>query len=336
MTDRFGIIGASEVARLLKEYSANLLSENIINESIHDQLLQMPSYLETRYSLAKKLMLNREQFNRFNDFTTNEAMKRGQAMEEAVKDDFLKQNLELSVIESQTKKEKLIKGCKFPFRATIDYLLSNGSILECKTTNDFFGWSKIEKEGLPFNYIIQCQAQIWLHEKEVCYIHIAGVNKENQILESKTFQIGFDAKIIRAINASLVWFSAEFDKGSLLEKKDEDKTKKDKQIDDFLELDKGTLEKPLDSDLSAKLARLKELEEAKKEYERLDKEIKENIRQSMIGYKCARFKSNQFEIKASFSNESYYDEASINEAIEKAKSIQIGDVKASKKLTIKY
>jgi hypothetical protein len=121
-----------------------------------------------------------------------------------------------------------------------------------------------------------------------------------------------------------------------LKKKDEDKTKKDKQIDDFLELDKGTLEKPLDSDLSAKLARLKELEEAKKEYERLDKEIKENIRQSMIGYKCARFKSNQFEIKASFSNESYYDEASINEAIEKAKSIQIGDVKASKKLTIKY
>ena len=336
MSDRFGIIGASEVAGLLKEYSANLLAENIINESIHDQLLQMPSYLETRYSLAKKLMLDREQFNRFNDFTTNEAMKRGQAMEEAVKDDFLKQNLELSVIESQTKKEKLIKGCKFPFRATIDYLLSNGSILECKTTNDFFGWSKIEKEGLPFNYIIQCQAQIWLHEKEVCYIHIAGVNKENQILESKTFQIGFDAKIIRAINASLVWFSAEFDKGSLLEKKDEDKTKKDKQIDDFLELDKGTLEKPLDSDLSAKLARLKELEEAKKEYERLDKEIKENIRQSMTGYKYARFKSNQFEIKASFSNESYHDEASINEAIEKAKSIQVGDVKASKKLTVKY
>ena len=56
----------------------------------------------------------------------------------------------------------------------------------------------------------------------------------------------------------------------------------------------------------------------------------------MTGYKYARFKSNQFEIKASFSNESYHDEASINEAIEKAKSIQVGDVKASKKLTIKY
>ena len=334
--DRFGIIGASEVAGLLKEYSANLLSENIISESIHDQLLQMPSYLETRYSLAKKLMLNREQFNRFNDLTTNEAMKRGQAMEEAVKDDFLKQYLELSVVDSQKMEEKRIKGCRFSFRATIDYILSNGSILECKTTNDLFGWSKIEKDGLPFNYYIQCQTQMWLHEKETCYIHIAGVNKEHQILESKTFTINLDTQIIRAITASLVWFSAEFEKGSLLDKQDSDKTKKDKQIDDFLELDKGTLELPLDSDLSAKLARLKELEEPKKEYEKLDKDIKENIRQSMIGYKYARFKSNQFEIKASFSNESYHNEASINEAIEKAKSIQVGDVKASKKLTIKY
>ena len=84
MTDRFGIIGASEVAGLLKEYSANLLAENIISASIHDALLQMPNYLKTRYSLARKLMLDREQFTRFNDFNTNEAMKRGQAMEEPV------------------------------------------------------------------------------------------------------------------------------------------------------------------------------------------------------------------------------------------------------------
>ena len=333
MTDRFGIIGASEVAGLLKEYSANLLAENIISASIHDALLQMPSYLETRYSLANKLMLNREQFNRFNDFNTNEAMKRGQAMEEAVKDDFIFFSKVKDIVESQTQKEKQIWGCKF--RATIDYILSDGSILECKTT-DISQWFKIENYGLPFNYYIQCQAQMWLHEKETCYIHIAGVNKENQILDSKTFEISLDTKIIRAITASLIWFSAEFEKGSLLDKQDSDKTKKDKQIDDFLELERGTLEKPLESDLSAKLSRLKELEEQKKEYDKLDKEIRETIRQSMTGYKYARFKSNQFEIEAKYSNESYHDEASINEAVEKAKSIQVGDVKASKKLTIKY
>ena len=347
MTDRFGIIGASEIAGLLKEYSANLLAENIISASIHDSLLQMPSYLETRYSLANKLMLNREQFKRFNDFNTNEAMKRGQAMEEAVKDDFIAKDTDVIevndtthtircvVVESQTQKEKIIKGCKFPFRATIDYILSDGSILECKTT-DISQWFKIENDGLPFNYYIQCQAQMWLHEKETCYIHIAGVSKEHQILESKTFTIKLDTKIVRAITASLVWFSAEFEKGLLLDKQDSDKTKKDKQIDEFLELERGTLEKPLESDLSAKLARLKELEEQKKEYEKLDKEIRETIKQSMTGYKYARFKSNQFEIEAKYSNESYHDEASINEAVEKAKSIQVGDVKASKKLTIKY
>ena len=153
MKDRFQIIGASEVAGLLKEYSANLLAENIISESIHDQLLQMPSYLETRYSLAKKLLLNREQFNRFNDFNTNEAMKRGQVMEEAVKDDFLFFSKVKDIVESQTIKEKLIKGCKFPFRATIDYILSDNSILECKTTNDLFGWSKIENIRLSFQLL---------------------------------------------------------------------------------------------------------------------------------------------------------------------------------------
>ena len=115
-----------------------------------------------------------------------------------------------------------------------------------------------------------------------------------------------------------------------------DKTKKDKQIDEFLALERGTLELPIESNLSAKLARLKELEEVKKEYEKLDKEIKEQVRQSMKDYKFARFKSNQFEIEAKYSNESYHDETSINEAIEKAKLMTVGDVKSVKKLTIKY
>ena len=339
MTDRFQIIGASEVAGLLKEYSANLLAENLISETINEKLQAMPNYLETRYSLGKKLMLDREQFKRFNEFTSNKAMSRGKEMEEDVKKDYLLQHLDLSVVESQTVKEKQIKGCKFPFRATIDYILSNNRILECKTTNDLFGWFKIENDGLPFNYYIQAQAQLWLHEKEICEVHIAGVktvDEEHQILESKTFRVGLDTKIIRAITASLVWFSAEFERNTLFNKDDSEKTKKDKQIDDFLELERGTLEKPLDSDLSAKLTRLKELEKAKKEYEKLDKEIRETIKQSMTGYKYARFKSNQFEIEAKYSNESYHDEASINETIEKAKSIQVGDVKSGKKLTIKY
>ena len=355
MSDRFGIIGASEVAGLLKEYSANLLAENIISASIHDALLQMPSYLETRYSLARKLMLDREQFKRFNEYNSNKAMKRGQVMEEAVKDDFIAKwklttdtdVIEVDgfthtfwciVVESQTIKEKLIKGCKFPFRATIDYLLSDGSILECKTT-DITQWFKIENDGLPFNYYIQAQAQLWLHEKEICYIHIAGVqttNGDHKILESKTFTIYYDKQIINAIQASLIWFSAEFEKGTLLIKDEADKVKKDKQIDDFLEIEKGTLEQSLTGDLSAKLRKLKRLKKLAEKHDKLDKEIKAEIRKLMGGYSMARFKSNQFEIEAKYSNESYHDEASINETIEKAKSINIGDVKSAKRLTIKY
>ena len=350
MSDRFGIIGASEVAGLLKEYSANLLAENLISETINEKLQAMPNYLETRYSLGKKLMLDREQFKRFNEFTSNKAMSRGKEMEEDVKVDYLNKqketieiddksiNIVVLIVESQTEKDKIIKGCKFPFRATIDYILSDNRILECKTT-DISQWFKIENDGLPFNYYIQAHAQLWLHEKEICEVHIAGVNtvnKEHQILESKTFKVGLDPKMVRAITASLVWFSAEFERNTLFNKDDSEKTKKDKQIDEFLALEKGTLELPLDSNLSAKLARLKELEEAKKEYEAIEKEIREQVKQSMTDYKYARFKSNQFEIEAKYSNESYHDEVSVKEAIEKAKSIQVGDVKAGKKLTIKY
>jgi predicted phage-related endonuclease len=339
MKDRFQIIGASEIAGIVKEYSANLFAENLISETISQKLEAMPNYLETRYSLAKKLMLNREQFKRFNDFTNNKAMSRGKEMEEAVKDNYFDLNRSYDEItESQTVKDKIIKNCKFPFRATIDYILNNDTILECKTT-DISQWFKIENDGLPFNYYIQTQAQLWLHEKEICEVHIAGVktiNKEHQILDSKTFKVGLDPKMVRALTASLVWFSSEFEKGTLFNKDEADKTKKDKQIDEFLALEKGTLELPIESNLSAKLARLKELEEAKKEYEKLDKEIKEQVKQSMKDYKFARFKSNQFEIEAKYSNESYHDETSINEAIEKAKLMTVGDVKSVKKLTIKY
>ena len=339
MKDRFQIIGASEIAGIVKEYSANLFAENLISETISQKLEAMPNYLETRYSLGKKLMLDREQFKRFNDFTNNKAMSRGKEMEETVKDNYFNLNRSYDEItESQTAKDKIIKNCKFPFRATIDYILSNNSILECKTT-DISQWFKIENDGLPFNYYIQAQAQLWLHKKEICEVHIAGVktiNKEHQILDSKTFKVGLDPKMVRALTASLVWFSSEFEKGTLFNKDEADKTKKDKQIDEFLALEKGTLELPIESNLSAKLARLKELEEAKKEYEKLDKEIKEQVKQSMKDYKFARFKSNRFEIEAKYSNESYHDETSINEAIEKAKLMTVGDVKSVKKLTIKY
>jgi hypothetical protein len=339
MKDRFQIIGASEIAGIVKEYSANLFAENLISETISQKLEAMPNYLETRYSLGKKLMLDREQFKRFNDFTNNKAMSRGKEMEEAVKDNYFKfREWYCEITESQTVKDKIIKNCKFPFRATIDYILNDNEILECKTT-DISQWFKIENDGLPFNYYIQTQAQLWLHKKEICEVHIAGVktiNKEHQILDSKTFKVGLDPKMVRALTASLIWFSAEFEKGTLFNKDEADKTKKDKQIDEFLALEKGTLELPIESNLSAKLARLKELEEAKKEYEKLDKEIKEQVKQSMKDYKFARFKSNQFEIEAKYSNESYHDETSINEAIEKAKLITVGDVKSVKKLTIKY
>jgi len=139
MKDRFQIIGASEIAGIVKEYSANLFAENLISETISQKLEAMPNYLETRYSLGKKLMLNREQFEKFQvnyngekkliktkDATqTAKVLNRGKSLEEAVKDNYFISTdwfCEPKITESQTAKDKIIKNCKFPFRATIDYL----------------------------------------------------------------------------------------------------------------------------------------------------------------------------------------------------------------------
>ena len=77
MKNRFQIIGASEFAGLLKEYGGNLLAENIINEEQFNKISKMPSYLETRYSLAKKLEMNEVYFEKYSKSMENEAMQRG-------------------------------------------------------------------------------------------------------------------------------------------------------------------------------------------------------------------------------------------------------------------
>jgi len=55
MENRTYNIGASEVAGLLKEYAGNLLKEKVIGEETHDKLVSMPNYLDTAYSINKKL-----------------------------------------------------------------------------------------------------------------------------------------------------------------------------------------------------------------------------------------------------------------------------------------
>lgn len=344
MLDRFQIIGASEISGLLKEYAGNLYKANIIHDGIYNKLCLMPKYLETRYSLAQKLKLDREQFKRFQESCDNFAMKRGRDCEQLVAQDYLNANQGVSIIDAHTSKDISIDNCKFKFRATIDYLLSNNKLLEIKTTS-------LDRlmllEEIDFNYYIQIQAQMWLHNIDSVVLYYGGINSiynketkqyNHQLLSTKTFEIKNDRSnmIVKAIKTCLEWFSYEYEKGNIFEKIEEEKTAKDLAIDNFIATEKGTLRDTIDDDTIIDLKRLKELETFYYEYKELEEKIREKVKSKMNGYLIASFETSSYKIEAKYSKESVYNQECIDNAILKAKSLQIGDIKSVKKLTIKY
>jgi hypothetical protein len=348
MKNRFQIIGASEVAGLLKEYAGNLLAENIINEEQFNKISKMPSYLETRYSLAKKLEMNEVYFEKYSKSMQNEAMQRGKDCEQMVAEDYLA-TTNVKIVEEQTSVDDLITGTIFPFRATIDYILDNGKILEIKTTAISqweFNCGDDDSYRMPYNYYIQVQAQMWMHKKEEAIIYIAGIetvkngkDKSYNILQTKSFELKKDNAIIKAIKTSLIWFSYEFKKGVLFNKAEENKTAKDKQIDEFLIHEADTVDIEPNDNLTYKIARLKEIEAFVKEYEKLEKEIKEEIKATMQNLQKgrARISHNSYNVEAKFSKTSFHTEETITSAIEKVKKLNVGDVSSPAKflLTIK-
>jgi predicted small secreted protein len=344
MLDRFQIIGASEISGLLKEYAGNLYKANIIHDGIYNKLCLMPKYLETRYSLAQKLKLDREQFKRFQESCDNFAMKRGRDCEQLVAQDYLNANQGVSIIDAHTSKDISVDNCKFKFRATIDYLLSNNKLLEVKTTS-------LDRlmllEEIDFNYYIQTQAQMWLHNIDSTVLYYGGINSiynketkqyNHQLLSTKTFEIENDRSnmIVKAIKTCLEWFSYEYEKGNIFEKIEEEKTTKDLAIDNFIAIEKGTLRDAIDDDTIIDLKRLKELETFYYEYKELEEKIREKVKSKMNGYLMASFETSNYKIEAKYSKESVYNQECIDNAILKAKSLQIGDIKSLKKLTIKY
>jgi hypothetical protein len=122
----------------------------------------------------------------------------------------------------------------------------------------------------------------------------------------------------------------------ILDVKDESlKTSKDIQVDEFLKKDAQTIEIIADADLSSLINRVQELQAQVDEYDDLQKQLKEIVKQKIAGNKTAIIKTNQFEVSANYSKASFYDEESKQKEIRKAQEIEIGSVKSAPKLTIK-
>jgi hypothetical protein len=337
MENRTYNIGASEVAGLLKEYAGNLLKEKVIGDEIHDKLVSMPNYLDTAYSINKKLKFTAKQKEGYSEFAYSKLMKRGHEVEDMIKNVFLLENANHQVVESQTRKTKQIEGCRFPLVAVIDYKLADGTILEVKSTDaNEYNWSKINE--VAFSYYIQVQCQLWLHEATnaiVFYGAVSSNGDNHQIIDTKSYKVVIDKEIINAISQSIKWFCYQYGKG-ILDVKDESlKTSKDIQVDEFLKKDAQTIEIIADADLSSLINRVQELQAQVDEYDDLQKQLKEIVKEKIAGNKTAIIKTNQFEVSANYSKASFYDEESRQEAIRKAQEIEIGSVKSAPKLTIK-
>jgi len=337
MENRTYNIGASEVAGLLKEYAGNLLKEKVIGDETHDKLVSMPNYLDTAYSINKKLKFTSKQKEDYSIFAYSKLMKRGHEVEDMIKDVFLLENANHQVVEFQTKKTIQIEGCRFPLVAVIDYKLADGTILEVKSTDaNEYNWSKINE--VAFNYYIQVQCQLWLHEATnaiVFYGAVSSNGDKHQIIDTKSYKVVIDKEIINAISQSIKWFCYQYGKG-ILDVKDESlKTSKDIQVDEFLKKDAQTIEIIADADLSSLINRVQELQAQVDEYDDLQKQLKEIVKQKIAGNKTAIIKTNQFEVSANYSKASFHDEESRQEAIRKAQEIEIGSVKSAPKLTIK-
>jgi hypothetical protein len=321
-------------------------------------LQQLPQYLNTKYSLIKKLQLTQREFFAYSDFIKTEAMNRGLEFEEASKqdfatqnDDFLKKNgLFFNESKSQARKEELLDGVSFPFISTIDYILTDGLlnevILEIKTTSGYYSFNNYEsQEEAPFNYYIQVQCQMWMHNIDNAIIYLVGIeNPKNQgpeICSNKTWILKKDQQLIEAIKQTLRYFSQDYNcdtsRNIILQKDNQDKQKRDIEIDNFLERNKLTTEIEVD-DLLLQINNMLSLEDSYKKYIELEKSIKEKIKNKMGSYKYASVETSDFIIDAKYSKSELHDQKSIDEAIQKAeekleeiKLLQIGTPKSNPK-----
>lgn len=351
---RLGKIGASEISGLVREYAPTLLEKNIINQEIHDKLMQMPAYLETRYSLAHKLSFDQGQLDNFQNFIENEAMKRGKLCEEMVMQQFMNEHPEFKIIDSQVRIEKRLKDVSIPLISTLDYIIANENkkyIHECKTT-DISIFYKLQDQT-PFHYQIQLNMQMFWNEIEEAYITIAGVQsiskgrgkeKTYQILEHQTQLFKLEPMIIDAIKQSVFWFDFEIknNKKELFEKADELKTKSDLQMDSFLEDYTATKEEIASTDLSEKIRRVEELKIMTKELKTLEEDLKAQLKKIM-GHHSRKLKviANDFELNAKYTKPSFFDEVMILEEIKKreqeveeARQIDVGMPKSKPSLRI--
>jgi predicted phage-related endonuclease len=342
---RLGKIGASEIAGLVKEYAGNFLERHMIGQELYDKLQEMPLYLQTRYSMAKKLQFTQDQLEKYHDFIDNPNMRRGRILEEQVMQQVMNE-FGFEVLSSQDRfEQKSIDPLTYPLIATLDYIVSDNNkklIVECKTT-DINLFDRVKKNGIPFAYVLQVQQQMYLSGIDQAMIYIAAVNtisnkkgrEEYQILDGYYEKVNLDQKLIELILISASWLNYEIEHRPEQIFSKSEKMKADIEVDAFLAKYEDTKQIALDDqDFETMLQKYIELKPITNLFKQLDLEIKSKLEEFAEGHgldlSCGNMK-----IIAKYTTPSFHSFTTIQEEIEKQekrleeiRSLQEGDLKS--------
>lgn len=362
---RVGKIGASELS-FIQEYRDSLLEKGIISQEIYEKLANMGSFTQTRYSTAWRLQLDEKQLDKYQEFLLeqdrkkyNSAMIRGKACEDILMEQWLNENEEWKIVDSQVRVEMNLKNVGIPLIITCDFIVERivdglRKIIECKTRElnpsnnwSISGWEELKERGCPFSHILQVNQQmsfLGIYEAEVITGAIMvtkigkGKNKtfEYEIADNFTQRFDIDPVLSNAVSCCVSWIDYEIKNNPEIFKKDEEsKTKADLQIDGFLEDFTTTKEGVIQEELARKILRLQELKPLVKEFESLEKEVKSNIKEKMGLSRKIKLVSNSFELVAKYTKPSCFDEIGITqeikekeEALELAKILEVGVAKS--------
>lgn len=235
---RFGKIGASEIAGIIKYYADDLLASEVINIDSYGQIKNMHVY-KTAHALAKIHELYFDEYVEFNESNTSKIMKAGQDMEDVI---FQKWHASEPYVPIYCRGMQY-ESLPLKLIATTDYVQINGKsphIVEIKHS--------IEKT-LPMKWIMQVQTQLLLSG-----LPTACLVQENPLNKEITRHIIVKDKILQKaiVNASK-WFAEDILQDKIPEPENH---KSESQINEFISRKKAEVKIQPDESTSELLKKI--------------------------------------------------------------------------------
>jgi predicted phage-related endonuclease len=289
LLSRKNTLSASSIAPVVLGFAEKLFEAKILQAE--DVLLMkgQPCY-SSLYSTWLQMQMDDETYLEYQASISNNFTKRGQKLEEEIKNTFLQLRPEVAELEIKEQIQEIREindqngNIIGRISATLDYKIGEEIVLECKSTNDFT-FNKNYKGEPYFGWILQLQMQMMLTGAKKGFLAIlVGKDEAEKFTQTdfKVFEYEVDKKLQEAILYSSYFFFTEFK----TEAPKKAGLKKEEEIEAFLRKKQAAvkLEATKENKLTEILLRKKELQdeiETVKKYlaeiEIEDKEINEQL-----------------------------------------------------------